>query len=151
MQDWRDVDALAELGTDRARAALRDAAMGGGSPEVAQRVLAVAPDVVDQDEAVASIVDALGRATVFDGLTATLRVVEAFHPPAVIDALFEAARTREGVVAFHTAAMLLQLHGHIESVDDPGDARTFLLRFSAPPEMADRMAAFDELCARCGR
>lgn len=147
VRGWRDVEALAALGTPRAQAALREAA-GSADPEVRLAVLSHAPALVSEAERTASVVAALRDAAFYGGLTQALAEVETRHPPEVVDALLRGALAREGEVAVHFAAMLCYVHGRTAEPFD-WDERPFFLRFHTEDRQA-REAAFRDLCARLG-
>lgn len=144
---WRDVEALAALGTERARAALREAA-ARGDHEVRMAVLSHARDLMPDAGRTASLVAALRDAGFYGGLTQALDEVAASHPPEVVDALLRGALARSGEVAVHFAAMLLYLHGKAAEPFDWAQ-RPFFLRFGTE-DRGEREAAFRDLCDRCG-
>jgi hypothetical protein len=146
-EDWRDIEALAALGAPAAAEALRRA-MTAGSIEIRNAVMRHAPELTDDDERIASLVDGIERAEIYGGLTQTLLQVEDFHPQPVVDAVLRGAAHRAGDVAIHLAAMALFLHGQADSSFDT-DQRPFLLRF-AGPDGPERRAVFAELCSRIG-
>ena len=77
-------------------------------------------------------------------LTEALDEVEAFHPPAVIEALIRGALNRDGTSAVHFAAMVYYLHGKATEPFDWGQ-RPFFLRFNTA-DRGEREAAFGEMC-----
>lgn len=139
--DWRAVEALAMLDTPRARAALRRVFEHGDAQERAA-VLRHAPALVDNDARSVALVDALKTAQFFGALSQTLDLVADYHPPAVVEALFQGLTQREGDVAVHFAAMLLYIHGR---ADEPFDMakRPFFLRFNTDDERARAQAVRD--------
>lgn len=141
---WRDVEALALLTSDAARAALRDA-LRDDNAEVRAAVITHAPALVSNEERLASLLRGIAEATSFHGLDAVLSEASAFHPAPVVDALFRAALHREGDVAVHFAALLYFIHGVTNEPFD-WDHRPFFLRFNTE-DRAEREAAFRELCA----
>jgi hypothetical protein len=145
--DWRDVEALAALGTPGARAALAEA-IEVGDHRVRLAVMQHAPDMVCDATRVATLVAALEGAEIMGGLSQALDDVAEFHPPPVIDALFRGALARDGGTAVHFAAMLTYLHGR---ADEPFDweQRPFFLRFHTE-DRREREAVFRELCAKIG-
>jgi hypothetical protein len=147
VDDWRAVEALALLDTPRATAALRAALR---SPDLTVRLAIIehAPHLAPEDERCASLVAAIADAEAFGGLSRTLKQVEEFHPPAVIDALFRGALERDGETAVQYAAMLLFLHGKAESAFD-WNLRPFYLRFDTDVRR-ERAKAFRELCEKVG-
>ncbi|HEX7133319.1 MAG TPA: hypothetical protein VF228_12130, partial [Iamia sp.] len=100
---WREIQGLAVLDTPAARAALR-AVLDGGDTESRMAVVRAAPAVLEPGELDDLLVTGLGDATIGDGLTAVLDLVEQHHPPAVLDALVARARDRPGDTAVHLAA-----------------------------------------------
>ena len=147
---WRDVEALAvlaSLGSDSAAAELRRVATSGSS-EVRLAVLKYAPQLVDKDARIASLVQALDSASMFDSFTDTLAQVEAFHPQPVIDALWRGIETRQGDVAVHYAGMLAFIYGKADSSFD-WSMRPLFLEFNTTDD-AKRRAAVSELRKRLG-
>lgn len=144
VRDWRDVEALAAIGSDRARSHLA-AALHCGDPAIETAVLRYAPELATDPERTASLVSSLRSARLYEGLTQALLQVEEFHPPAVIDALLEGVLARDGATAGEFAALLLYLHGQAES-PLAWEHRPFRLRFLD----GDRPALFLELCALIG-
>jgi hypothetical protein len=144
---WRDVEALAALGTEKAREALRKAA-ARGDHEVRMAVLSHAPDLVPDAGRTAALVAAPRDAGFYGGLTQALDQVAAYHPPQVVDKLLRGALARDGEVAVHFAAMLLYLHGKAAEPFEWAQ-RPFFLRFGSN-DRSEREAAFRDLCGRCG-
>jgi hypothetical protein len=145
--DWRDVEALAALGTSRALEALK-AAASGNSPEVQMAVLRYAQELVDEDERTKLIVGALRSAILYDGLSQALDEVESYHPTEVVHELLRGLLDREGDVAVLFAAMLFFMYGKADSPFDMKQ-RQFFLRFNTDVA-ADRRRAFLELCKVIG-
>lgn len=144
---WRQIEALAALGTPRAIKALRDA-LDDRDPEVRMAVMRSMPELVSDAQRTATLLEALESARFFGGLSQALDEVAEFHPQEIVAALFRGALEREGDVAVHFAAMLMYIHGKAE---EPFDMRMrpFFLQFNTAMR-ADREAAFRELCARIG-
>ena len=144
-RDWRDVEALAllaELGSESAEHALKDA-LRSGSHEIRLAVVRYAPNLVEGRARTESLVHALESAAPFEGLDATLSEVERFHPPAVVDALWRLLATRPGDVAVHYAAMLAFIYRKVESSFD-WSLRPLFLKFNTESD-AERRAAIVEL------
>lgn len=146
-QDWRDVEAMAALDSDPARAALL-AASTSSDAQVRMAVHAHAPELLSEPQRIASLVEALEHEHLFGGLTAALSEVETFHPPAVISTLLRGLMEREGEVACHFAAMLYFLHGKASSSFDM-EHRPFFLRFNTNDHV-EREKAVRELCITLG-
>lgn len=145
---WRDVEALARLDGPVARAALLDALVAGGH-EVRMTVMHQRPDIGTPRQRLDALLRAIAGAAPFDGLSATLSVVEEFHPPAVIDALWAALRERDGDIAVHFAAMLTFLHGEAASRFDWAQRPIFLRFNTADPALREQ--AIEALRQRLGR
>lgn len=146
VRDWRDIEALAVLDNPAARRRLREV-YESGDTGLRLALVMYAAEQFSEEEACGILVPILKEKGIHDGLTGALLVVEEFHPAPVMDALFEAARDREGPVAAECAAMLLYLHGLASSPHGFED-RPFLLQFH---EEAERATAFSELCGRIPR
>ncbi|UZR27219.1 hypothetical protein [Methylococcus mesophilus] len=143
--DWRDVEALAALDSETARTALHRAGQSGPLTvrlAVAHRV----PELLDDAEKTACIVEALRTATWFDGLRKAIDRAEVFHPPEVIAALWEGLERRSGDAAVHFAALLCHLHGLASSPFDRA-LRPLFLSFNTVDAGA-RRAAIAELRRR---
>jgi len=138
-KDWRDVEALAALG---ASAQLRRA-LASSDFSVALAVLEHAPQLVSEAEAVTLLTRALREAEIGEGFAKALRIVERFHPPAIIDAMLRAVLVSPNPTLI--AAMLLYLHGHAKEPFDY-DQMPFLSRFHGD----QKPAALRELCQRIG-
>jgi hypothetical protein len=146
-RDWRDMEALAELDTPRSRKELREA-FAAGDLRVRMAVISYAPDIVNHNEKLETIVHSLRIGNIYGGLSHALDLVQEFHPPEVVEELFRGVQEREGEVAVNFAAMLLFIHG---KATEPFDwsQRPFLLRFNTD-DADERREAFLELCQKIG-
>ena len=147
-RDWRDVEALVALGTERALEAVRRLLRTG----TIELRLAAARELPD-DPAIgpdrdAAIVAGLAEAVVGGGLTDALDLAEEHRSPAVIDALFRATLRDDREMAIHAAALLAFLHGKATEAFD-WERRPFYLQFGES-DPAVRRAAFVQLCRECG-
>jgi hypothetical protein len=146
---WREVEALVQLDTESTRDYLRKAMRGRGTEaEARAAILRMAPELVNQDTRLESIVSALESSVIYGGLSQTLDLVEEYHPPEVIDALLEGVVRREGDVACHFSAMLMFLHGKAGSAFD-WDQRPYFLKFNTD-DQDERWAMFVDLCGKIG-
>jgi hypothetical protein len=146
-QDWRDIEALAAIGSKRAKDELRRA-FGAGNAEIRAAVVTHAPELVADDARSDHLVEAFRTADLYHGLSQALSEAAEFHPPAVLDQIFRSVLSREGGVAVHCAALLLFIHGKAESQFDWAH-RPFLLRFNTEDTQV-RKAVFRELCEQLG-
>jgi hypothetical protein len=144
-QDWRDVEALAALGTPQADKVLKRA-IEDPNPEIRMAVVRYAPKLVPDERRVASLVRALQTATLFAGLSQALDEAAEFYPEPVVDALFQGALKRDGETAVQFAAMLMFVHGKANEPFD-WDQRPFFLRFNTD-NRDERIAVFRELCEK---
>jgi hypothetical protein len=147
VNDWRDVEVLAQLKTEPARKALMRA-MTRGKPEIRAAVLRHAPELVAEKDKTAFLIEGLRTAQFYGGLSEVLDQVAAFHPPEIVAELFRGTLERKGEVAIHFAAMLMFIHGKAKEPFD-WEHRPFFLRF-ATSTRAEREAVFRDLCARIG-
>lgn len=147
VQDWRDVEALAAIGSKRSIEVLL-AAHQNGSHEVRSAISRYLPGLVDDNSRTASLVAALESAVFFNGLSEALDEIVEFHPPGIIAALFHGARHREGEVAVHLAALLFYLHGKSDEPFDFGHRDLFLRFHTGSPE--EREEVFKDFCRVLG-
>ena len=147
VRDWRDVEALGALNTPRARKALK-AALKSDDHQVRMAIVRYASELVPNAKRSVLLVEALGSAEFYGGLTEALDEVEEFHPPKVIDALLRGVLAREGEVAVHFAAMLMFIYGKTSEPFDM-EQRPFFLTFNTEEQTA-REAAFRKLCEKIG-
>jgi hypothetical protein len=146
-RDWRDIEALAEIRTERARQAIKQA-INDPNPEVRVAVTRYASNLVTDRERTRSIVDGLQNAELFGGLSQVIDDVAEYHPQGVKDALITGLLKRKGDVAVLFAAMLFYIFGKANEPFDMAQ-RPFFLRFNTE-DRAEREAVFLELCARLG-
>lgn len=143
--DWRDVEAMAALGTRRAREALRECARRRRD-EIglrAARALGEQAELLDE----AALVEHIRGAEV-GGLDALFDEIERMATEPLKRALLELARGGPDVVRCHAAAELYFLAGKAKERFD-WSHRPFFLRFEGP-ERADREVAWRELAEAAG-
>jgi len=146
--DWRDVEALAAIGSPAADRALLEAFRTAG-PDIRVAILRDARHVVPADRLVPEVVRLVDECDLGSGMTHVLTLVEDVHPPEVVDALLRGTLDQERSVPVHYAAMLLYLHGQSSEPFD-WEVRPFVLQFTGTgPE--ERLLAYRELCHRIGR
>lgn len=147
LTDWRDVEALAAIRSQRAEAALKHA-LSTGDTKVRLAVLSHAPELVTERQRVDSLVQALERSEIHTGLSEALDEVAEFHPPEIVRTLLRGLMERDGGTAVHFAALLYFIHG---KAPEPFDwtQRPFFLRFNTA-DLAEREQVVRELCATLG-
>ena len=143
--DWRDIEALAEINTKRARETIKEAKKDP-SPVVRVAVARFAPDLITEDERKQSIIDALQNSEIFSGLSQVLDEVERYHPEEVKEAIIRGLLTRRGDVAVLFAAMLFYLFGETKKPFDMKQ-RPFFLRFITE-DRKERVELFREICQK---
>jgi hypothetical protein len=144
-RDWRDIEALAEINTKRARETIKKA-IKDPNPVVRVAVTRFAPDLVTDNERTQSLTDALQNTEPFWGLSQVLDEVKRYHPEEVKEALIKGSLNRKGEVAVHFAAMLFYLFGKAKEPFDWGE-RPFFLRFNTE-DRKERVKVFRELCQK---
>jgi hypothetical protein len=144
-RDWRDIEALAQIDTERARETIKNA-LKDPNPDVRIAVSRFTPNLVIDSERSKSLIMALKSAEVFSGLSQTLDEIEDYHPNEVKEALIEGLLSRQGEVATLFAGMLFYIYG---KADEPFDwsQRPFFLRFNTENK-EEREQAFLELCKK---
>lgn len=139
--DWRDVEALAALGTETATAAVQ-AATKHHNPEVRRKALnsLMDPGTRTPEE----LEDLTVRCIELGDLTSAIE----HNTPRVKRAVLDRARLADTVGRVHAAAMLFYLCGLTAEPFD-WSQRTFFSRFGTG-DMAELRAAWAELRARTG-
>ena len=146
--DWRDLQGLLALATPAARAAVVEQLRHG---KLEQRLWAATYLEEDASLAVdreAAVIDGLGSALFYAGLSQALDIATEERKPGMVDALFRACLRTEGEAAVHAAARLAFIHGKAKDPFD-WDLRPLFLRFNTPDQV-ERIAAFRDLCRLCG-
>jgi hypothetical protein len=146
-RDWRDIEALAQIDSPRARAEV-EAALKSTDSQVRREAMQHAGEKADPAEREKLLIQAIQTKRLYGGLSEAIDEVPDFHPPAVIDALFKGALNGDGEAAVHFAALLYFLHGKAKEPFD-WDHRPFFLRFNTTSR-EERRAAFTELCHTVG-
>jgi len=144
-RNWQDIEALAELNTAHAKAAIKKA-MKDPDPIVRIAVTRFAPNLVSNRERSQSLIEALQSSQIFSGLSQTLDDIEKFHPKPVKEALLKGLLSREGEVAVLFAAMLFYIY---RKTADPFDMKlhSFFLSFNTE-NREKRLQAFRVLCSQ---
>jgi hypothetical protein len=144
-RDWRDIEALAEINTKCAREIIKEA-IKDSNPVVRIAVIRFAPDLITDNERTQSVIYALEKTEIFDGLSQVLLEVEKYHPKEIKEALINGLLNRTGDVAVHFAAMLFYLFGKAKEPFD-WKQRPFFLRFNTE-NRKERVEVFRELCKK---
>lgn len=146
-EDWRDIDALAALDSERARERLR--LIAAKAPlAMALVVLDKAPSLVGEDDAARLVKRAFDEASSPEALARATDLAETHHSPAVVGAILRRLMASEGPTAYDLGALLLVIHGVMASRWDM-DERPLLLEV-AESDPARRCAAIEALVRRCG-
>ncbi len=146
--DWRDIDALAALGGERALRAIESAL---SAKEYVLRCHAIehllACGRLDHAAVVRHLVEMLPTCTILNGMTHVLALAKRYPSDEVKQQLLICASKGKSDVRVHAAALVHHLWGPAKSDFDWGH-RDFYLRFGK--KEAERRAAFYELCAQIG-
>jgi len=142
-RDWRDIEALAKINSEKARQAIVNA-MKDPNPDVRVAVTRFAPNLVSDSQRTQSIVEALQHAKLFGGLSQVLDDIEQYHPAEVKEALIKGLLAREGEAAVLFAGMLFYIYGKADEAFDM-EQRPFFLRFNTENK-EERTKVFRELC-----
>jgi hypothetical protein len=146
--DWRDVEALAQIDSPAARAAVLAATTGANVDVRREAMRNVPADAIDPAVREAQLLADLQGNDVFGGLSQAIDEAAEFHPPAVVSALLHAVLHQPGQKAILFAALLYYIHGKADTPFD-WDQRPFFLRFAGDTRTGHE-AAFRELCANVG-
>jgi hypothetical protein len=146
-EGWREVEALARLGTPTARKALKSF-LRSANAEVRMAVIRYAPELTPKRQRIEALVKGIESAEIFGGLSETLDEAAEFHPPEVVDALLRGVLKRKGSEACLFAALLLYIHGKT-SCRLAMEERPFWIRTNTE-DATERKALFAELCQRIG-
>ncbi len=144
-KDWRDVEALDELGSERAFTAMK-AALQSSNHEV--RIAATDKlakrGILSEREIETILVETIPSATILNGQTFTLRLAENFPTPAVRRVLLWCSLHGNDDLRVHAAALIYYLYGIAASPFD-WNHRPFFLRFG-DKSFSNRRQAYLELC-----
>ena len=147
--DWRDLEALDQIGSPRA---LRELENSLSSKSVDIRIEAArrlaARSLLADSTIEAIIVDALTTTTILDGMVKTLAFAAEHPSPAVRRALLDCSVHGNDDIRVHAAALIHSLYGGSSSTFDM-NFRPFYLRF-ASKNRQERHDAYRELCAKIG-
>lgn len=138
-RDWRDIEALAQIGTEEARQAIKKA-IKDPNPEVRVAVARFSPKLITNSERTKSTVEALQHAELFGGLSQALDDVEQYHPAEVKEALIEGLLKRKGDVAVLFAAMLFYIYGKAKEPFDM-ELRPFFCALTQKTKTNGRMCS----------
>lgn len=147
--DWRDVEALDYIGSERSLHELEKAAHAKSLDvriEAAQRL--ARRNLLNESSIEELIVDALDRTTILDGMVKTLSFATAHPTPAVRSKLLSCALRGNDDIRVHAAALVHFLHG---GSSEPFDwaFRPFYLQFASDDRRV-RRSAYLELCTMIG-
>lgn len=147
-EDWRDLEGLLTLGSERARAAVVEQMLRGSIRQRLEAAKRLPFDSAIEHDREAAIVQGLAESTLLTGLSIVIGLAEAHPTQAVIDALFRAVLRPDLEIGVHAAALLAFLHGGSTEPFDL-DRRQFFLQFHDADPAIGR-AAFEQLCRECG-
>jgi hypothetical protein len=147
--DWRDVEALDHIGSERTLRELEKAVRTKSLDtriEAAQRL--AKRTLLNESEIEQIVVDALAHTTILNGMVKTLSFAAAYPTSAVRSKLLSCTLHGNNDIRVHAAALIHFLHGGSSSHFDMA-FRPFYLRF-ASKDRSERRSAYLELCAMIG-
>jgi hypothetical protein len=145
--DWRDVEALAAIGTPSAIQALRGA-IEFVDPRTRMYLEEQLMKVGEPANLESAIINALRQTTIGTGFSQALDMAEWNPSPRIQDTLLELALNGDDKKRIHCAALALYLGGKADAAFD-WNHRPFFLRFSDPDRNV-QIDAYKELCQRLG-
>jgi len=145
-RDWRDIEALDYLGSERALAAMASVLKSKNfSVRIAAATRLAKRKLLSEAQVEAVLLDTLPSATLINGLTDTLRLAGAYPTPAVRRKLLWCTLHGNDAIRVHAAARIHFLYGVAASSFD-WEFRPLYLRFGSS-RLAERRQAYLELCA----
>ena len=145
IKDWRDIDALAEIGSGKALSAIKDA-LQSDRYEIRIRAIESLSKKKDisEKEIEKVLVETLPLVSILNGQTFTLRLAEKYPTPAVKRVLLWCALNGNDDIRVHAAALVYYLYGIATSSFD-WNFRPLFLRFG-DKNFSNRKLAYNELC-----
>ena len=146
-EDWRDTEALAYIGSDKAMAALK-ASTRGPNQQVRLKAAQALADAGEEGDLEAQIIHALKFSELYDGLAQAELMAESHPTPAIKETLLRGILTSNDGRAVRFAALLYYFHG---LADEPFDfrQRPYFLTFRTE-DMAERRRLVEDLRERLG-
>ena len=145
VKDWRDIEALVEIGSEKALSAVKYA-LKSDNYEV--RITATETlskkNIISEKEVETVLVETMPLVSILNGQTLTLRLAEEFPTSAVKRVLLWCALHGNDDIRVHAAALIYFLYGIATSSFD-WNYRPFYLRFG-DKNISNRKLAYDELC-----
>jgi hypothetical protein len=143
--DWRDIEALVEIGSETAMSTVKDALK---SDKYEVRIAATdalsKKNIIGEKEVETVLVETMPLVSTLNGLTRTLRLAEEHPTSAVKRVLLWCALHGNVDIRVHAAALIYFLYGFAASSFD-WNYRPFYLRFG-DQELSNRELAYNELC-----
>ena len=145
VRDWRDIEALAEIGSEKALSAIKSALQ---SDKYEVRIKAIESlsekKVAGEKEIETVLVETIPLVSILNGQTFTLRLAEKYPTSEVKRALLWCTLHGNDDMRVHAAALIYYLYGIATSSFD-WNYRPFYLRFG-DKNLSNRKLAYDELC-----
>lgn len=144
--DWREIEALARIGTPLARRAVKRAYLSGPlrTRLYALRELLEQGETIDPDPLIA---EAFAQGELYDGLSIAIDLAAEHRRKSLIPLLLDRTQAGTAEARIHAAALIWFLAGKSEEPFDMKQ-RAFFLRFGEDEKT--RREAYEELCRRIG-
>jgi hypothetical protein len=145
--DWREIEALAAIGTTEAIDIIRQASKSGSS-ETRLHAAKQLAEIEGPESLDAAIVEGLRNTRLFGGFSKALDLAEQHPSPRIQEALVDLSLNGTEEQRIHCAAMALYLGGKADEAFD-WNHRPFFLRFGDNDRNV-QIEAYKELCSRLG-
>jgi len=145
--DWREIEALAAIGTTQAIDVIRQASKSGSSETRLHAAKQIA-EIDGSENLDAAIVEALRNTRLFGGLSRALDLAEQHPSPRIQETLLDLALNGTEEQRVNCAALALYLGGKADEAFD-WNHRPFFLRFGDNDRNV-QIEAYKELCSRLG-
>jgi HEAT repeat protein len=145
--DWREVEALAAIGTPAAKKAILHA-LDHADPETRLHAAEHLAEMGEPEHLESAIIQALRTARAMEGLSQAIDMAEEHPSPRIQETLLDLALNGDEDQRIHCAALALYLGGKAEEAFD-WNHRPFFLKFGDKDRRV-QIEAYKELCRRLG-
>jgi hypothetical protein len=145
--DWREIEALAAIGTAPAKKAIHYA-LDHADPETRLHAAEHLAEMGEPDRLESAIIQSLRTAKAMEGLSKAIDMAEEHPSPRIQETLLDLALNGDEDQRIHCAALALYLGGKAEEAFD-WNHRPFFLQFGDQDRRV-QIQAYKELCERLG-
>jgi HEAT repeat protein len=145
--DWREIEALAAIGTPAAKKAILGA-LDHADPETRLHAAEHLAEMGEPEHLESAIIQSLRTARAMEGLSKAIDMAEGHPSPSIQETLLDLALNGDEDQRIHCAALALYLGGKAEEAFD-WNHRPFFLQFGDIDRRV-QIQAYKELCERLG-